>query len=137
MGVGLGDYLQKRFGSFAIEFIEGSQSLNEKMVYALYNAMTDKLFKMPSHDIMREDFHSIQKETSPTGKARYVAAKNKEDDSSHADFFWAAAYANFISETPSTDLTVAIPNDYNITVQHLKPWSNHDLRYARQYHHFI
>jgi len=104
MGVGLGDYLQARFGTFAIEFIEGSLTLNEKMVYALYNALTDKRFTIPAHEVVREDFHSIRKETSPTGKARYIATPNKEDDASHADFFWAAAYANIVSETTTPPL---------------------------------
>jgi len=117
MGVGLGDYLQQRFGSFTIEFIEGSLTLNEKMVYALYNALTDKRFTMPAHDLIREDFHSIQKETSPTGKARYIATPNKEDDASHADFFWAAAYANIVSENtapPLESLWITNPLTFNL-----------------------
>ena len=83
--------LQQDFGEFIVEKIDFNLTLKEKIAYAVYKALTDKLLKIPSDDTLRDDFHSIRKETTDAGNVRYVASTNQSDPNSHGDYYTAVS----------------------------------------------
>ncbi len=95
-GVGeqLTETAQEDFGKFKVEGVRFSLESKGKIANELYRTMEDKEFIIPDSDMIKEDFHSIEKETTAAGNVRLKATKNSEEEDSHADFFWSAALCN-------------------------------------------
>ncbi len=86
--------LQKSFGPFVVEKIDFNLSLKEGMAYAVLRGLTDKMLRLPAgSDTVRDDIHSIQKETTAAGNVRYVARQNDTDPNSHGDYYTAISLA--------------------------------------------
>ncbi len=92
---GIGEQLtetaQEDFGKFKVEGIRFSLEAKNKMAHQLYRMIEDKEFIIPDSDIIKEDFHSIEKEQTLSNNVRLKTTKNEMHEDSHADFFWAAA----------------------------------------------
>ena len=106
------------FGEFVVEKIDANLVLKERIAYTVYRKLTDKTFKIPIHDVWREDFHSIQKETTDAGNIRYVAKKNELDPNSHGDYYTAASLAVHAASgnAPSMDTLIAAAQASNTMV---------------------
>ena len=90
--------LQQSFGPFVVEKIDFNLALKESMAYAVLRSMTDKMLRLPAgSDTVRDDIHSIQKETTDAGNVRYVARQNDTDPNSHGDYYTAIALAEHAS----------------------------------------
>ncbi len=100
------------FGEFVVEKIDFSLVLKETIAYAVYRKLIDKTLKLPVNDIVRDDFHSIQKERTDAGNIRYVAKENELDPNSHGDYYTAASLAIHAASgnAPSLDTLIAAAN---------------------------
>lgn len=95
---GLGEQLteqaQDRFGKYRVVGVRFTNQVKETLAFQLLRRMEDRDFIIPKLDVIRDDFHSIEKETTAAGNARLKANKNQSEDDSHADYFWASALCN-------------------------------------------
>jgi len=94
IGEQLTEQAQDKFGKYRVEGVRFSNTVKETIAHQLVRQMEDKNFIIPQTDAIREDFHSIQKETTAAGNVRLKSSKNEQDEDSHADYFWAAALCN-------------------------------------------
>ena len=87
------------FGAFAVEPVRFNLLTKSKMAERMYSALENQEFLLPESgrlgDIIKEDFHSIRQEITPSGARRFSGEENLEDPRSHADYFWAAALCNY------------------------------------------
>lgn len=126
--------LQTDFGPFLVEKIDFNLVLKEKMAYAMYQSMTDKLLKLPVSDTVRDDIHSIRKETTDAGNVRYVAKQNDTDPNSHGDYYTAISLALHATGNAAPDIpdAITVPTSPESTrserIEHLFEGYDNDLR---------
>ena len=89
----LGGDGKRGYGEFMVEKIDFTLVIKEKIAYAVYRLLIDRLLKLPPDDTVRDDFHSIRKETTDAGNVRYVAKQNDTDPNSHGDYYTAIGLA--------------------------------------------
>lgn len=97
-GVGCGDYLVKEFGEYnpekhqfgKIELCTFSNPLKVEIFSKLRIAFDSVKVRVPVNRAIREDLHSMQRVTTPTGNVTYRAPHN---DDGHADRCTALALA--------------------------------------------
>jgi phage FluMu gp28-like protein len=111
---GIGEQLTEeaieKFGRFRVEGVRFSAQTKETMAYQLVRAMEDRNFLIPKDvvsdsklaGVIREDFHSIERETTAAGNVRLKATANEESSESHADYFWSAALCNHAATNTSS-----------------------------------
>lgn len=112
IGEQLTEQAQDKFGKYRVEGIRFSNSIKETIAHQLVRQMEDRNFIVPKNDAIREDFHSIEKETTAAGNVRLKATKNSEEEDSHADYFWAAALCNhaaYNQSAPDFMIASALP----------------------------
>lgn len=108
IGEQLTEQAQDKFGKYRVEGVRFSNTVKETIAHQLVRQMEDKNFIIPQTDAIREDFHTIEKETTAAGNVRLKSGKNEQDEDSHADYFWAAALCNHAAYNQSApDLVVA------------------------------
>lgn len=90
IGLGLTEYLQKKWGKHRIEGVTFTQSSKEVMGFRLQKQLSDQSFLVPPDRLIFDDFQLVKKEITASGNIR-LSAGTKND--SHADFFWGAALA--------------------------------------------
>lgn len=90
MGVGLTDYLQKKWGKSRIEGVTFTQSNKEVMGFRLKKQLEDQSFLIPADQSIYDDFQLVKQDVTASGNIR-LSAGTKND--SHADYFWGAALA--------------------------------------------
>lgn len=90
MGVGLTDYLQKKWGKSRIEGVTFTQSNKEVMGFRLKKQLEDQSFLIPADKGIYDDFQLVKQDVTASGNIR-LSAGTKND--SHADYFWGAALA--------------------------------------------
>lgn len=100
--------LQTDFGPYMVEKIDFNLVLKEKIAYAVYQALTDRMLKIPVSDTVRDDFHSIRKETTDAGNVRYVASQNQSDPNSHGDYYTAISLALHAIGVATPDIPEAV-----------------------------
>ena len=97
-GIGLGDYLAKEFGEYdyarhrfgKIELCHFTNTLKLEMFSKLRMAFEKRGVRVPISRVIREDLHSINRVSSPTGQITYRAPHNADG---HADRCTALALA--------------------------------------------
>jgi len=97
-GVGLGDYLAKEFGEYdparhkfgKIELCNFSNTLKMEIFSKLRMAFEKRGLRVPVHRVIREDLHSVNRVSSPTGQITYRAPHSADG---HADRCTALALA--------------------------------------------
>ena len=105
------------FGEYIVEKIDFSLLIKEKIAYAILRSLTDKTLKLPINDTIRDDFHSIRKETSDSGNVRYVAKKNDTDPNSHGDYYTAVGLAHNAAGTVFPEILGSIKTPGNEPIQ--------------------
>ncbi|HLX70788.1 MAG TPA: hypothetical protein VKV04_14260, partial [Verrucomicrobiae bacterium] len=95
---GMGDYLVKEFGEYnpqkhqfgKIELCVFTNALKVEIFSKLRMAFEQRLTRIPVNRAVREDFHSLQRVTNPSGNVTYRAPHNADG---HADRCTAKALA--------------------------------------------
>ena len=98
-GVGMGDYLVKEFGQYnperhqfgKIELCTFTNTLKVEIYSKLRMVFEQQKTRVPVNRVVREDLHSVQRVTTPTGNVTYRAPHS---DDGHADRCTAKALAN-------------------------------------------
>lgn len=103
-----GEEGKRGYGEFMVEKIDFSLVIKEKIAYAVYRSLTDRLLKLPPDDTVRDDFHSIRKETTDAGNVRYVAKQNDTDPNSHGDYYTAISLAHHAAGDAPPDILTGI-----------------------------
>lgn len=109
IGLGLVEYTQEKFGTWRIQGINFASSvpitaviaaegrkqetvrITEAMATELLKVYEDKRIQQPSDVILRDDLRKPEKVVSPSGRVSIAATR--DDESGHADHFWALALA--------------------------------------------
>lgn len=104
----LGGDGKRGYGEFMVEKIDFTLLIKEKIAYAVYRALTDLTLKIPPDDTVRDDFHSIRKETTDAGNVRYVAKQNDTDPNSHGDYYTAIGLAVHAAGDAPPDILTGI-----------------------------
>lgn len=89
MGIGLVDYLQKRFGMSKVEGVTLTANTKEAIAFRMQKYLADHNFDIPNDESILADFNSVKQSTTAAGNIRLNADTN-EDTGSHADYFWSA-----------------------------------------------
>lgn len=91
LGMQLAEEAQLAFGTYKVEAVTFTNKVKEELAFGLYRQVEDTAFLIPRDPVVREDWHSVTKVTTPSGNIRLDADETAEG---HADRFWAAALAN-------------------------------------------
>ena len=101
IGVGLGDILEKKFGSHIIERVQFTPKNNEALAVRLKQAVEDRGIRFPANNQkVRDGLHKVRKEVTATGNVRFKAPRTKEG---HADEFWGFALLAQAVSRPHVD----------------------------------
>jgi phage FluMu gp28-like protein len=90
LGMQLAEEAQARFGAHRVEGVTFTAGLKEQLAGRLRIAVEDQRIRIPVDEGIRNDWHSVQRRTSATGRCLLEASRQ---EGSHADRFWAAALA--------------------------------------------
>lgn len=90
IGLGLTEYLQRKWGKNRIEGVTFTQSSKEAMGFRLKKQLADQSFLIPTDRSIYDDFQLVKQDVTASGNIR-LSAGTKND--SHADYFWGAALA--------------------------------------------
>lgn len=113
-GIGLGDYLVKRFGEWApdrhlygkIELCNFSNTFKLEIFSKLRMAFESRSLRIPISREIREDLHSIHRATTPAGNITYRAPHT---DDGHADRCNALALAVRAASNPVAPGRILVP----------------------------
>lgn len=81
---------QKRFGVHKVEAITFTAAVKEELAYPLRAGFEDRSVRIPDDRTVIAQHRAIRKETTASGNVRFVAEQN---ETGHADYFWAHALA--------------------------------------------
>lgn len=93
IGMQLAEEMTEEFGEQMVEGVTFTAQVKDVLASGLKGSMEDLRFIIPDQPEVRDEFHSVQKETTAAGNVRFVAEES--DEGAHADRFWAAALARF------------------------------------------
>jgi len=96
MGAQLAEEAREKFGP-SIEPVNFTLPVKEDLAVTLKRALEERKVRIPSSPLIREDFHSIKRQTTSAGNVRFGA---DPDDMGHADRFWAAALGLHAAKAP-------------------------------------
>ena len=99
IGMGIYDGLVELFGSMAIEEIQFTNQIKEKLAVPVRSNFEDRLVRIPDNSEVREGLHKIRKDVTAAGNVRFEAERT---DAGHADEFWALALAMHAAGTASS-----------------------------------
>lgn len=102
LGRQLAEEAQTDFGQFKVEPIIFTNTIKEEMGMYLKNRMQDRRTILPDSEVVREDFHAIERSVTASGAIRLDADRS---ENGHSDRFWAKALCenasrNYASGTP-------------------------------------
>jgi phage FluMu gp28-like protein len=125
-GIGLGDYLVKEFGEWdparhklgKIELCHFSNPLKLELFSKLRMAFEKRSLRVPVNRAIREDLHSVNRVSSPTGQITYRAPHNADG---HADRCTALALALHAAGNGHVSLSIESFSRYG---QSDWPWKN-------------
>ena len=99
---------KRGYGEFIVEKIDFSLVIKERIAYSVYQALVDRLLKLFPDDTIRDDFHSIRKETTDAGNVRYVAKQNDTDPNSHGDYYTAISLGHHAIGKETPEITSSV-----------------------------
>jgi len=107
-GIGrqLAEEAQIEFGVFRVEAVQFTGALKEEIAMYGRNQLQDGKAVLPAEQIVRDDFHSIQRSTTASGSIRLDA--NRSETDGHGDRFWSWALAMNASRDYSTGPPVVV-----------------------------
>lgn len=89
LGEGIAESLGRRWSVHRAEPVHfGKAMVKQELAEGMRPKFQDRTLRVPIDNKVRDDFHSITKETTASGNVRYVGERNMNG---HADRFWAAA----------------------------------------------
>jgi phage FluMu gp28-like protein len=97
MGAQLAEEAREKFGT-AVEPVNFTLSVKEDLAVTLKRHLEERKLRIPSSPLIKEDFHSIKRQTTSAGNVRFGA---ESLDLGHADRFWAAALGLHAAKTPA------------------------------------
>ena len=105
LGMQLAESAQRKFGKYRVEAITFTNKIKEALAYNVRTNFEDKSVYVPSEQEIREDLHSVRRQTTDAGNIRFDVEKS--DASGHADRFWALSLALHAVETNSGPINIA------------------------------
>lgn len=87
MGLPVTERCQEKHGTFRVEDVTMTNKVKEDLAVNGKSLIEDRYARIPDEEIIRESFHSIQKEVTTAGYVRFDADRTEEIG--HADDFWA------------------------------------------------
>lgn len=97
-GMQLAEELVEEFGEGRVEAVTFTARFKEEAAYRVKRAIEERTLLLPRSRDIREDFHSIRRETTTAGNARFEASRS--EGRGHGDRFWAAALAVHAAPPP-------------------------------------
>lgn len=94
IGMQLAEEAQEKFGKYMVEDVTFTSGAKEQMAFLLRSALEDRQLYLPEDEAIHDDLHSVRKLTTATGGIRFDVEASSNPNS-HADWFWAAALANY------------------------------------------
>ena len=105
LGMQLAESAQRKFGKYRVEAITFTNKIKEALAYNVRTNFEDKSIYIPAEQEVREDLHSVRRQTTDAGNIRFDVEKS--DASGHADRFWALGLALHALETNSGPINIA------------------------------
>lgn len=105
LGMQLAESAQRKFGKYRVEAITFTNKIKEALAYNVRTNFEDKSVYVPAEQEIREDLHSVRRQTTDAGNIRFDVEKS--DVSGHADRFWALSLALHAVETNSGPINIA------------------------------
>lgn len=105
LGMQLAESAQRKFGKYRVEAITFTNKIKEALAYNVRTNFEDKSIYVPAEQEVREDLHSVRRQTTDAGNIRFDVEKS--DASGHADRFWALALALHACSTNSGPINIA------------------------------
>jgi len=81
LGEQLAEEAQEMFGSYRVEAVKFTNASKNALMFGLLTGMEEALIGVPTHEEIREDFHSLKKITGVNGQIRF----DVEGSEGHAD----------------------------------------------------
>jgi phage FluMu gp28-like protein len=91
IGLQMSERLQQRWGKYRVEAVNFSAPVKSELAMPLRRLFEDKLIRIPSEDLVREDLHSVRKIVTAANNVRLDV--DRSDTDGHADRFWSLALA--------------------------------------------
>ena len=98
LGMQLAEQTVERFGAHRVSAITMTPAVKSSIATALRIAVEAGAIRIPNSERIRNDWHSVERTVSETGRFRLSAPRR---EGSHADRFWAAALALHATEERS------------------------------------
>jgi len=105
MGRQLAEEAQADFGQFKVEPVIFTNTVKEEMGMYLKNRMQDRRTIVPASEVIRNDFHAIERSVTASGAIRLDADRT---EAGHSDHFWAKALSENASRNYSSGPPVVI-----------------------------
>ena len=105
LGMQLAESAQRKFGKYRVEAITFTNKIKEALAYNVRTNFEDKSIYVPAEQGVREDLHSVRRQTTDAGNIRFDVEKS--DASGHADRFWALVLALHAVETNSGPINIS------------------------------
>jgi len=103
MGLMLAEELADDFGPYRVDGVKFTPPVKEVLVMGLRNTFDDRKIRILATPENRNDLHKVKKMVTAAGNVRYDA--ERDDESGHADRFWAIALAKYacgkLNEAPT------------------------------------
>lgn len=94
LGEQLAEEAQEAFGSYKVEAVKFTNASKNAIMFGLLNALEEALIGVPTHDTIREDFHSLKKVTGVNGQIRF----DVEGSDGHADIAISCALCHLAAK---------------------------------------
>lgn len=105
LGMQLAESAQRKFGKYRVEAITFTNKIKEALAYNVRTNFEDKSIYVPAEQEIREDLHSVRRQTTDAGNIRFDVEKS--DASGHADRFWALALALYAVGTSNGPINIS------------------------------
>jgi len=105
LGMQLAESAQRKFGKYRVEAITFTNKIKEALAYNVRTNFEDKSVYVPAEQEVREDLHSVRRQTTDAGNIRFDVEKS--DASGHADRFWALGLALHAVETNNGPINIS------------------------------
>jgi phage FluMu gp28-like protein len=106
IGSEFAERMQLRFGDYTVEACAFSAPFKEQIAGRMRNRFIDRTIRIPRHEKVRNDLHSVRKTVTAAGNIRLNAPR---EEGSHADRFWACALACHAAAEDTGPIEICCP----------------------------
>ncbi len=97
IGMQLAEEAVEEFGDYRVEAVTFTNALKGELAGRLRRRVEERTIRIPVHERIRNDWHSIERSVTPAGHIRFDADRTA---AGHADRFWSAALAVYAAGNP-------------------------------------